>query len=137
MKEVFADTSYWLAVANPADQWAAAAAAATAAVGPVRILTTEEVLAEFLNSYGRSSLTVRRQAARIVRTILADPGVTVVAQSHESFLAGLSLYEHRLDQGYSFTDCASMICMRSRKIAEALTSDRHFVAEGFSALLSQ
>ena len=130
MRRVFADTSYWLAVANPKDQWALAASIATASIGDANIVTTEEVLAEFLDSYTRVSSAVRRQAAEIVRQILADPTVVVVAQSHESFLAGLQLYERRLDQGYSLTDCVSMNCMRARKISDALTSDQHFAVEG-------
>jgi len=40
-----------------------------------------------------------------VREILADPGMEMVAQSHESFLAGLALYERRPDKEYSLADC--------------------------------
>ena len=67
---------------------------------------------------------------------MQDANVTLVPQSHESFLAGLDLYERRLDQGYSLVDCISMRAMQKRRIREALTSDRHFAQEGFRALMA-
>jgi len=60
--------------------------------------------------------------------------VEVVAQSHESFLAGLALYERRPDKEYSLVDCISMNVMRLRGIWEILTHDRHFSQEGFVRL---
>jgi uncharacterized protein len=64
-----------------------------------------------------------------VREILNDPGIEVVAQSHESFLAGLALYERRPDKEYSLADCISMNIMRQRRIRDVLTNDRHFAQE--------
>ncbi len=55
-------------------------------------------------------------------------------QSHESFLAGLKLYEARLDKGYSLTDCISMNTMKAEGLTEVLTNDEHFAQEGFRAL---
>jgi uncharacterized protein len=74
-------------------------------------------------------------ACRLVREILKDPGVEVVSQSHESFLAGLALYERRPDKQYSLVDCISMNVMRQRSVQEILTNDRHFAQEGFARLL--
>jgi hypothetical protein len=45
------------------------------------------------------------------------------------------LYKTRPDKGYSLTDCSSMLLMRERRLSEALTTDRHFEQEGFTALL--
>jgi hypothetical protein len=67
--------------------------------------------------------------------ILNDPDIEVVSQSHDSFLAGLALYERRPDKRYSLVDCISMNVMRQRDIQEILTSDRHFSQEGFVRLL--
>jgi len=79
---------------------------------------------------------LRRAAASLVRSVLVDPGVTVIHQSHESFLEGLALYERRLDKGYSLVDCISMNVMRRQRIRRALTNDRHFGQEGFTVLVS-
>jgi uncharacterized protein len=69
-----------------------------------------------------------------VEQLLTNPNTEVVPQTHDNFLAGLSLYKARADKGYSLTDCISMITMRERNIAEVLTHDRHFEQEGFTAL---
>jgi uncharacterized protein len=76
----------------------------------------------------------RNRSAATVRSLLAEPEVRVIPQSHESFLAGLSLYEARPDKGYSLVDCISMQTMRKEQITEVLTNDRHFEQEGFRAL---
>ncbi len=40
-----------------------------------------------------------------------------------------------LDQGYSFTDCSSLVLMREFRIRIVLTSDRHFAQAGCEAVL--
>lgn len=99
MNEVFADTSFWIAVTIPGDKWAEAATNARAALPPdTRIVTTEEVLSEFLGwlSLRRERLRhLRLVAVSVVQAALANPRIIVIEQSHTSFLAGLDLYERR------------------------------------------
>ena len=135
MRSVFVDSAYWIAILIDADQHQEAAWAARDKLGRVRFVTTEEVLVEVFSGVCRAQEGVRRAAVALVRRSLKDPTVTVVAQSHDSFLAGLDLYEKRLDQGYSLVDCISMTTMRRLRIREALTSDRHFGREGYRALM--
>jgi predicted nucleic acid-binding protein len=45
------------------------------------------------------------------------------------------LYERRNDKGYSLVDCISMTTMRRHGILEILTNGRHFMQEGFRAVL--
>ena len=102
------------------------------------LVTTEEVLSEFLtavSSHGDHG--ARRLACGLVREILSDADIEVVVQSHESFLAGLALYERRPDKQYSLVDCISMNVMRQKQIQEVLTHDRHFSQEGFLRLLDK
>jgi predicted nucleic acid-binding protein len=101
------------------------------------LITTEEVLSEFLTAVSAQAERTRRLACRLVHEILTDPAIEVVAQSHESFLAGLELYERRPDKDYSLTDCISMNVMRRKGIREILTNDRHFSQEGFVRLLDK
>jgi predicted nucleic acid-binding protein len=51
MRQVFADTGYWIALVNPREQIHAKAVSVTQRLSPVRILTSEMVLAEVLNSF--------------------------------------------------------------------------------------
>ncbi|HYP07769.1 MAG TPA: PIN domain-containing protein [Bryobacteraceae bacterium] len=98
------------------------------------IVTTEEVLAEYLNFFGSGSDRLRRRAAVVMGAILQDRSVRVIPQSHESFVSGLELYTARPDKGYSLIDCISMQTMRLKGLTEVLTHDRHFEQEGFRAL---
>jgi len=132
---VFADTVYWIATVRPNDPWAASAKRARELVGEARLVTTDEVLIEFLTALSGSGERTREQAARMVRAPLAHPGVEVIPQSRESFLGGLALYEGRRDKNYSMTDCVSMERMRERSVSAALTNDRHFSQEGLAVLM--
>jgi len=49
MQTVFADTFYWIALLNPNDEAHARAATVSKDLISVRIVTTDEVLTEFLN----------------------------------------------------------------------------------------
>ena len=98
------------------------------------IVTTDEVLAEYLTFFATAPEPMRRKAVINARRILEGPGVEVIPQSRESFLSGMALYGARPDKGYSLTDCTSMQTMRKRGLTEVLTNDRHFEQEGFRAL---
>jgi uncharacterized protein len=135
VRQVFADTLYWLAIFLPGDEWAEVARATS--ISDALLVTTEEVLSEFLAAVSAHGDYTRRLGCRLVREILNDPSIDIVAQSHESFLAGLALYERRPDKQYSLVDCISMNVMRQLGIHEILTHDRHFSQEGFVRLLER
>jgi predicted nucleic acid-binding protein len=134
MRRTFADSLYWIAVTHPRDQWHDRAMAAGRALRGVVIVTTEEVLTEFLAAF-RFNAMLRRTAYRAVARLQNDPAVLILPQSHQSFTEGLALYAARLDKQYSLTDCISMAAMRREVITEVLTHDAHFAQEGFTILL--
>jgi predicted nucleic acid-binding protein len=136
MKSVFVDSHYWIAMVNPGDQWANTAKAAKSSLGDVFIVTTDEVLTEFLAALSKGE-HMRKQAAKMVRAILVNPNVRVIPQTRDSFLKGLTLYENRSDKEYSLTDCISMNVMRSESIVEALRHDHHFEQEKFTVLMKR
>jgi predicted nucleic acid-binding protein len=130
VKLVFADTFYWIALSLPRD-----AAYSRAEQVLDDIVTTEEVLSEYLTFFCAAPEYLRREVANNVAAILDDPTVRVIPQSHDSFVAGFELYRARPDKGYSLADCISMQTMRKEGLTEVLTNDRHFEQEGFRALL--
>jgi predicted nucleic acid-binding protein len=137
MTALFADTFYWIALADfndNAHQWALNITTVRAASS---IVTTDEVLAEYLTFFAGAPTLVRSQVAASVQGILANPVIRVIPQSRSSFLAGLDLYIQRPDKGYSLTDCISMQTMRREGLTEALTKDRHFEQEGFRVLFRE
>ncbi len=137
MRKVFADTLYWVAIVKPNDPWRESATEAGSSLGNVRLLTTDGVLAEFLNLLCAGGEQLRRKAAEMVRRILDNPNVKVLPQSRDSFLRGVELCEQRADKEYSLTDCISMNAMRSESVSEILTNDHHFAQEGFHVLTTQ
>jgi predicted nucleic acid-binding protein len=130
VKLVFADTFYWIALSLPRD-----AAYSRAEQVLDDIVTTEEVLSEYLTFFCAAPEYLRREVANNVAAILDDPTVRVIPQSHDSFVAGFELYRAHPDKGYSLADCISMQTMRKEGLTEVLTNDRHFAQEGFRALL--
>lgn len=136
MKEIFADTAYWIALTNRLDQHHTAALQASSSIGTARIVTTDAVLTEYLNALAAKGENLRQAAIESVEIILANPAVTVVGNTRKAFLDGFALYKDRPDKGYSLTDCFSMMLMRKRKITQVLTTDRHFEQEGFVVLMA-
>ena len=137
MRQIFADTAYWLALTNPFDQHHEKATRASASLQGKRIVTSDAVLTEYLNALADKGSTFRLAAVRSVETILRNPGVIVIAQTRKLFMKGFALYKARADKGYSLTDCVSMAIMRQQKITNALTTDHHFEQEGFGVLMRQ
>lgn len=135
MRAVFADTFYWIALLNPRDQAHGRAIGVSKGLGATRIVTTEEILTEFLNYFGTRGPFFRSAAARLVERMQADGWIQIIPQTHEGFLAGCRLYQARPDKGYSLTDCISMEVMRRNNLSEVLSNDEHFTQEGFSCLL--
>jgi uncharacterized protein len=134
MKQIFADTFYWIALTNPRDNWHQRVLELTATLDRIQIITTDEVLTEVLNFLCTHGPPMRRRTAQLIRDILEDPNIEVISQTHSSFNQGLILYEKRLDKAYSLTDCISMQIMKQMSIEEILTHDKHFTQEGFRIL---
>jgi predicted nucleic acid-binding protein len=134
MTEVFADTFYWVAFTNIRDTAHERAKAFMRSAPPRLILTTEEVLTEYLNYFAAWGPEFRRTATTNLHSMRASRTVRIVSQSMASFQAGLMLYQSRPDKGYSLVDCISMQTMREEGLTEILTNDRHFEQEGFRAL---
>lgn len=132
MRTVFADSWFWIALANPADQDNPIARGIITRLGRIRIVTTQEVLTEFLN-YCRVP-GVRSVAAQMVRRILSAADTYVIEQTSGSFLDGLELFEDRDDKSWSLTDCISMRAMHEEGLEEVLTADQHFTQAGFTVL---
>jgi predicted nucleic acid-binding protein len=110
LRLIFADTLYWIAIFLPNDPWSDTAKSVE--IANTRLVTSEEVLSEFLTGVAGFGDRTRRLACELVRTILDSDEIRVIPQSHESFQGGLALYERRPDKKYSLADCITMNVMR-------------------------
>ena len=135
MKQVFADTGYWIALLNPRDELHERAGAVSLTLTSTQIVTTEWVLTELLNSFAERGPQFRIVAAKTVAALRKNPRVLVVLQSSASFDAAFQLYQDRTDKSWSLTDCSSFLVMQQYGIDSALTYDRHFEQAHFKALL--
>ncbi len=134
MKQIFADTFYWVALINPQDNWHQRAREVTSSLKNVKLVTTDEVLVELLNFMSVRGANRKRRTVEFIDDLLQNPRLQVIPQNLESFLQGFELYRRRPDKEYSLTDCISMTVMQRLKISEVLTHDNHFKQEGFRIL---
>jgi uncharacterized protein len=133
MNEVFADTSFFVALISLRD----ALHELADKLGQEyrgRIVTTQWVLAEVANFFAASRR--RSTATQFLALVLNDGGTTIVNATSKNFQNGWDLYQKRTDKSWSLTDCVSFNVMRDRGIAHALSSDHHFEQAGFTILLS-
>ena len=133
MKQIFADTSYWIGLVNPRDQIHQKAIKVTQQLSSVRLLTTEMVLVELLNSFSDSPF--RRAVAGMVLKLRDDRNVRIVPQTSEQFEVARERYQRADDKTWSLTDCASFQVMEAEQIQAVLTHDQHFAQAGFETLL--
>jgi predicted nucleic acid-binding protein len=133
MKQIFADTSYWIGLVNPRDQIHQKVIKITQQLFSVRLVTTEMVLGELLNSFSDSPF--RRTVAGMVLKLRNDRNLRIVPQTSEQFESVLRRYKQAADKSWSLTDCASFEVMEAEQIQAALTHDQHFAQAGYEALL--
>jgi predicted nucleic acid-binding protein len=130
--EIFADTFYWIALANPADASHHAARAFDFTNPEAALVTTDEVLSEFLNYFADAGERKRGIVVGMFEEAMKHVSIEILPQTRQSLLRGLDLYKARSDKSYS---CISMVTMRERNITDVLTHDRHFTQEGLTVLL--
>lgn len=133
MNPPFADTCFWIALMSPRDDLHHQALALSKQ--HARIITSQEVLSEFMNFFCGRGDQLRQTAVQLARTIQNNKSITVLEQTSKSFSQGMDLYANRVDKEYSFIDCVSMAAMKERKIFQIFTNDHHFAQEGFEILM--
>ena len=74
-------------------------------------------------------------AARLLDLVDRTTAVDIEWINADRFGAARTVFRKQLDQGFSFTDCTSFVVMRESRIADAVTTDRHFRTAGFRPLL--
>jgi predicted nucleic acid-binding protein len=132
MSEVFADTVYFIAHFNRADQYHRKALELSDRLGGL-LVTTDWVLIEVADGFAKTRYRsrVRPLVSRLRHSSISE----IVPVSSALLEEALDLYHERADKEWTLTDCTSFLVMKERGITEALTGDRHFEQAGFKALL--
>jgi hypothetical protein len=130
----FADTFYFLALLNEADDAHEWALEYTANLGD-QLVTTDWVLVEVADALAAPA---QRPAFLMLWEEIRDhPAIEIIPASRPQLLRGLELYSRRPDKSWSLTDCLSFVVMADRGLTDALTGDHHFEQAGFRALLRE
>ena len=128
----FVDTSYFLPLLIPGDQYHAAAVSLASQWRGYKV-TTDFVMVEVANHL--SPRQSRGVFAKFFRTISGDPRMNILPASRHLIERGTSLYETRGDKDWFFTDFIFFEAMRDVGLADALTADHHFEQAGFNILM--
>jgi len=131
MSSLFADSVYFIGLANPNDQYHSIAKAFD--LTGRTLVTTRFVVTEVANSLSNSR--TRFLFARLLTLLENWPDVAICPITDSEYHAGVELYLQRSDKDRSLTDCTSFVVMQREGITEALTADRHFEQAGFVAML--
>ncbi len=134
MRTVLADTYYWIAILNANGEEHQQVIKFAQTNPTLKLVTTEPVIDEVLNFFGSKGSFLRRRAFNLCDRIANDRTIQLIPHQADLRKSALTLYRDRLDKGYSFTDCYSMIVMQRMEIMEVLTHDKHFAQEGFTIL---
>lgn len=134
-REVFVDTSALYALIDKRDTHHRQAREAVTQLlrSGRRLVTTDYVVAETVNlanARAGSALGIR-----ILDLIEQSAGIRIEWITSARFESTKRFFRRHADHRYSFTDCASFVVMRELDVADALTTDRHYVEAGFVSLL--
>lgn len=130
-RTIFVDTWLWVAALSKKDQGHERAKNLLESNRQVRLVTSQMVLTEFLNTFAKQGEHLRNTACQLVDHISAASNITVIDQTADGFREGLRRYQSYLDKAWSLTDCASMCIMSEMAISDVMTDDHHFEQAGF------
>jgi len=130
--EVFLDTAFALALANPNDLLHRRA---TLLADQVEATRTRLITTEIGNALAK--LRYRAASVQLLTALETDPNVEIVSLTDDLYDRAFQLYRTRPDKEWGLTDCVSFEVMRDRALTAALTPDRHFQQAGYRALLGE
>ena len=131
MKPLFLDTSYLIALIVERDEHNERALQIRSELGQIGLVTSDLVLSEFLNHFSDYGTFWRKFASDTIISIQKNYQTKIIPFSHINFEKAFSFYRRRQDKGYSLTDCSSMLIMKDKGLRTILSTDHHFVQEGF------
>lgn len=131
MKSILLDTSYFIALANPRDEYHLRALVFSRS-NLTPLLTTSAIILELGAKFSRAD---RRRVFLDILRILHEDRVEIVRVDEELERRGIVRFSERPDKNWSLADCISFIVMEDRGITEAATTDEHFEQAKFIALL--
>jgi len=128
---LFADSAGWMAAYDAHDKYHAVAKPA------LRNLSHQKVIFVVTDYIVAESMTLMRgrlghaRAVAFGEWLLHSPRVHLIRVDADRWNEAWQLFKMYDDKEFSFTDCASFAVMRSERLRDAFTFDRHFEQAGF------
>lgn len=132
LRDVFADTVFWIALVGKQDQFHERAQYWALRITG-RITTTVPVLLETANALSRPAW--RAHVVTLIDQLQQRDDVEIIALTPDLWRRGWELYRNRHDKAWSLSDCISFLVMQDAGLVDALTADEHFRQAGFRAVL--
>lgn len=98
MRQLFADTGYWVALIDEDDNLHLKAVSVSRTLGAVMLVTHELVLVEVLNHFCAYGPTYRRKALENVERIRQNSQISVIAMDSERFAQAMTRYSRYYDK---------------------------------------
>lgn len=135
MKNIFIDTSYFIALVNVKDLYHKLAKEWAQRIKKDKIICHLTIPIIFEIADGFSKLSRREIGKSLIDNILNSDNYLVHHFSDAIYERALKLYLSREDKEWGLTDCYSFQIMKENKISKVLTADMHFKQFGKDILL--
>jgi predicted nucleic acid-binding protein len=133
-REVFVDTSAWIAISNVRDKYHPTARLTyNRLIGDqLTFVTTNLIIAE-------TYIIIRRtggysQAMRYLKSLRGSPRLRRIWSDAGLESMAEAILEKHIDQDFSFTDAVSFVVMQEQEIEQAFTFDNHFAILGLQMI---
>lgn len=132
-QSLFLDTSAFIALLNPRDQYHKKILRhLEQQTNSWSGVTTNLVLSELFTFFSRHGSL--KQVIKFQESLLSDPNYDIVWIDSRLHQEACLILEKFSDQKLSFTDATSFALMRARGITHAVTFDQDFTRAGFTAI---
>ena len=135
MREIFVDTSAWVAIEDAADaNYLDALDFKDMLINTYHLVTSSSVLDESYTLMLMNTGYLRTVSFKRTIDLMAEAAILTVVHVSESMeQAAWTVFERfNVDKRWSFTDCTSKVIMEQRGIHEVFAFDRHFDQMGFT-----
>ncbi len=134
-ERLFLDTAFIQALLNSYDEYHQQAKQLFPRVrSAAEVWLTEAILIEVGNALSRLN---RNGAVQFIQQSYRTDNIRVVSVDTALLMQAMDLYQARPDKNWGLTDCISFIVMQQQDLADAVTSDRHFLQAGFRILMTK
>jgi len=131
MRQIFVDSSGWIALYYRRDENHSRAATALGSLreAAVQFVTSDYIIDEALTHI--RAWSGHPQAVKFGTVVRGHPLIEWVEVEARIWAAAWDIFVRYDDKEFSFTDCTSFAIMRDRTIREAFTFDSDFAQMGF------